>query len=68
MGFLDAVLAEIALAGRVGLADGVDGKGLGNGDEPDGGGVPAGRPGRGVDARADLRPAGRRSTDDRAVD
>ena len=52
--FLDTVLAEVALAGGVGLADRVDGKGLGNGDEPDGGGVPAGRPGRGVDARADL--------------
>jgi hypothetical protein len=40
--FLHAVLAEIALASGVRVANRVDGKCLGNGDEGDGGGVPAG--------------------------
>jgi hypothetical protein len=33
--FLNAVFAEVAMAGGVGLADRVDGEGLGDGDEPD---------------------------------
>jgi hypothetical protein len=41
-GFLDFVFAEFALTGLVGLADGVDAERLGDGDERDVGGGPAG--------------------------
>jgi hypothetical protein len=50
-GLLDAVLTEIALPGGMGLADGIQRKRLGNGDQADGGRVPAGRGRRGGDAR-----------------
>ena len=41
-GFLDAVLAEVPLAGGGRGAHGVDREGLRDGDEGDGGGVPPG--------------------------
>src|SRR2546423_265599 len=54
--FLNQGRASSALSGAGGgvrLAYQVEGKGLGDGDEPDGGGIPAGRPGCGGDAPAD---------------
>src|SRR6266850_1937391 len=57
--FLDFVFAEIDLAGRCGGAHVVGGKGLGDGDEADAGGVafdPAGRP---RDPRANVGQPGR---------
>ena len=54
-GFLDAVLAEIPLAGGRGLADGVDPERLRDGDKGDAGGVPPGPLRRCSDPGADCR-------------
>ena len=56
-GFLDLVFAEIALPGVGGGADGVDGMGLGDGDQPDVVGSTPGAAGRVRDALANARPA-----------
>src|SRR6185503_17683384 len=50
---LHFVLAEIDLAGDCRGADGVGRKGLGDGDEADGGGIASGPAGRALDASAD---------------
>ena len=52
--FLGPVLTEVEEAGGRGLEDGLDGLGLAGAKEGDGGGVPTDRPGRGVDAPADV--------------
>ena len=52
--FLDLVLAEVDLAGVGERAHVVGGKRLGDGDEPDGGGIASGPAGRPLDTRADI--------------
>ena len=56
-GFLDLVLAEVALPGVGGGPDGVDGMGLGDGDQPDVVRRAPGAAGRVRDALANLAPA-----------
>src|SRR5688500_19438915 len=59
--FLDLVLAEIDLAGVSGRADGIRGKGFGDGDESDGVAVAAGPVGGGRNAFADaVQPGAKR--------